>query len=50
MSVAAVFFLGKEVERKRLELAPQINSLAQQQHEVPRYPALITSLATLQSF
>jgi hypothetical protein len=34
MSVAAVFFLAKEVERKRLELAPQINSLAQQQHEV----------------
>jgi hypothetical protein len=34
MSVAAVFFLAKEVERKRLELAPQINLLAQQQHEV----------------
>lgn len=34
MSVAAVFFLVKEVERKRLELAPQINSLTQQQHEV----------------
>jgi hypothetical protein len=34
MSVAAVFFLAKEVERKRLELAPQINSLTQQQHEV----------------
>ena len=34
MFVAAGLFLAKEVERKRLELAPQINSLAQQQHEV----------------
>jgi hypothetical protein len=34
MFVAAGLFLAKEVERKRLELAPQINSLTQQQHEV----------------
>jgi hypothetical protein len=34
MSVAAGLFLAKELERKRLELAPQINSLAHQQHEV----------------
>jgi hypothetical protein len=34
MFVAAGLFLAKEVERKRLELAPQINSLAQQQHDV----------------
>ena len=34
MSVAAGLFLAKELERKRLELARQINSLAQQQHEV----------------
>ena len=34
MFVAAGLFLAKEVERKHLELAPQINLLGQQQHEV----------------
>src|SRR3984893_2666022 len=34
MFVAAGLFLAKKVERKRLERAPQINSLGQQQHEV----------------